>query len=55
MFDTQIVVMKQLDADRHSAFRVLSRNAKEQDVRKFLMESTTLTKQGDKCCISGQY
>ncbi len=48
MFDTQIVVMKQLEADRHSAFRVLSRDAKEQDVRKFLMESAALTKQGDK-------
>ena len=48
MFDTQIVVMKQLDADKHSAFRVLAKNAREQDVRKFLMESAALTKQGDR-------
>ena len=47
-FDTQIVVISQLDADRHSTLRVLSNNAREQDIRKFLLESASLEKQGDR-------
>lgn len=47
-FDTQIVVMSQLNKEKHSAFRVLSKNAKEEDVRRFLQETVTLVDQGDK-------
>ncbi len=47
-FDTQIVVISQLTADRHSALRVLSNHAKEADVRRFLTESAALKKQGDR-------
>ncbi|MDE6364721.1 MAG: hypothetical protein K2L86_10775 [Lachnospiraceae bacterium] len=47
-FDVQIVVMNQLSPERHSAFRVLSKNAKEEDVRRFLKESLTLVSQGDR-------
>ena len=47
-FAVQIVVMNQLDSKKHSAFRVLSKNAKEEDVRRFLEESLTLKNQGDR-------
>ena len=47
-FDTQIVVISQLTADRHSALRVLSNHAREEDVRRFLTESAALKKQGDR-------
>lgn len=47
-FDVQIVVMNQLDPEKHSAFRILSKNAKEDDVRRFLEESLMLVNQGDR-------
>lgn len=47
-FDVQIVVMNQLSPEKHSAFRVLSKCAKEEDVRRFLKESLTLVNQGDR-------
>lgn len=40
--------MNQLNKEKHSAFRVLSKNAKEEDVRRFLQETVTLVDQGDK-------
>lgn len=39
LFDTQIIVTKKLDGDKHSGLRILSRNAKEDDVRKFIKEA----------------
>ena len=47
-FDVQIVVMNQLSPEKHSAFRILSKCAKEEDVRRFLKESLTLVNQGDR-------
>jgi hypothetical protein len=46
-FDTQIVVTGQLSKDSHSSLRVLSKNAQEEDVKKFLLESEHLVEPGD--------
>ena len=45
-FDTQIIVTKQLDGDKHAGLRILSKHAEERDVRKFL-EEAGLTKEQD--------
>ncbi len=47
-FDTQVVVTGQLDREAHSALRVLSRSAQEEDIRAFLEKVVRLTGQGDK-------
>ena len=39
IFDTQIIVTKELDGDKHASLKILSRKAKESDVRKFLEEA----------------
>ena len=46
MFDTQIVVMRELQ--KHSGLKILSKNAREEDIRSFLEEVSRYTKQGDK-------
>jgi hypothetical protein len=46
-FDTQIVVTGQLSKDSHSSLRVLSKNAQEEDVKRFLLESEHLVEPGD--------
>lgn len=43
VFDAQIVVMEQLNPEKHNALRILSRNVKEDDARRFLKESENLT------------
>jgi hypothetical protein len=48
LFDTQIVVTGQLSKDSHSSLRVLSKNAQEEDVRRFLLDSEQLDTPGDK-------
>ena len=46
LFDTQIIVMRELQ--KHSGFKILSKNAREEDVRCFLETVSGYTKQGDK-------
>lgn len=46
-FDAQIVVMNRL-SEKHSALKVLSKNAKEEDIKYFLMEISGLKKKADK-------
>jgi hypothetical protein len=48
VFDTQIIVTKELDSETHSSLRILSRNAKEEDARRFLGETEKFDTQGDK-------
>jgi CRP-like cAMP-binding protein len=48
LFDTQIVVTGQLSRETHSSLRVLSKNAQEDDIKRFLMTSQKLTIPGDK-------
>jgi CRP-like cAMP-binding protein len=48
LFDTQIVVTGQLSRETHSSLRVLSKNAQEDDIKRFLMTSQELTTPGDK-------
>ena len=47
LFDTQIIVTKELDGDKHAGLKILSKNAKESDVRKFLEEARLATEPGD--------
>ncbi len=46
VFDTQIIVTKNLD-DKHASLKILSRNAKESDVRRFLTEARLAKEPGD--------
>jgi hypothetical protein len=46
-FATQIVVTGQLAPEEHSSLRILSRHAREEDIRHFLAESENLTAPGD--------
>jgi hypothetical protein len=48
VFDTQIIVTKELDSETHSSLRILSRNVKEEDARRFLGETESFDTQGDK-------
>jgi hypothetical protein len=48
VFDTQIIVTKELDSETHSGLRILSRNAQEEDARRFLGETESFDTQGDK-------
>ena len=43
----QIVVTSQLDGDEHAALKILSKNAKEADVRRFLENAKEYKTQGD--------
>ena len=48
LFDTQIVVTGQLSRENHSGLRILSRNAREEDVRAFIHRAALLTEPGDR-------
>lgn len=48
LFDTQIVVTKQLDKGIHHILHVLSKNVKEEDVRAFVEEAVQISETGDK-------
>jgi hypothetical protein len=48
VFATQVIVTKELDMETHSSLRILSRNAKEEDARRFLGETESFNTQGDK-------
>lgn len=48
LFDTQIVVTKQLDKETHRILRVLSKHVKEEDVRRFVEEATQMSEPGDR-------
>jgi hypothetical protein len=47
-FNTQIVVIRQLQEESHSYLRVLSRNAREEDVRRFIEKSEQFVLPGDR-------
>ena len=44
----QVIVIGELDKDKHSSLRILSNNAKEVDVRRFLEETETLELQANR-------
>ncbi len=46
-FDAQIIVTRDLDSDKHAGLKILSKNAREQDVRKFLEEAKLAKEPGD--------
>ncbi len=48
LFDTQVVVTSRLDKKSHYTFRVLSKKADREDVRKFLKDTAAFTSPGDK-------
>jgi hypothetical protein len=48
LFDTQIVVTGKLREEEHSSLRILSKDVKEADVRRFLSESEELVTPGDR-------
>ena len=47
LFDTQIVVTKQLDKEMHRTLRVLSKHVKEEDVRAFVERAAQMSEPGD--------
>lgn len=48
LFDTQIVVTKQLDRETHRTLRVLSKHVKEEDIRRFVEKATQMSEPGDR-------
>ncbi len=48
LFHTQIVVTGRLNQEKHSSLRILSKNAREEDVRTFLAQTIQLTKPGER-------
>ncbi len=48
LFDTQIVVTKQLDKETHRTLRVLSKNVREEDVRAFVEGAVQMSEPGDR-------
>lgn len=47
VFDTQIIVTRELDGNKHSSLKILSKNAQESDVCKFLEEAKLAKESGD--------
>lgn len=47
-FDTQIITTGCLSPEAHSGLRILSKRAREEDVRRFIQEAKRLTRPGDK-------
>ena len=47
LFDTQMIITRELDGDKHASLKVLSRNAQESDVRRFLEEAKLAKSPGD--------
>ncbi len=48
LFDTQIVVTKQLDRETHRTLRVLSKHVKEEDIQRFVEKATQMSEPGDR-------
>ena len=48
LFDTQIVVTRQLDREMHRTLRILSKHVQEEDVRAFVEKTVQMTRPGDK-------
>ena len=48
LFDTQVVVTKQLNRETHRTLRVLSKHVKEEDVRAFVEEAVLISEPGDR-------
>ena len=48
MFDTQIVVTKQLDKETHRILRILSKHVREGDVRAFVEKAVQMSEPGDR-------
>jgi hypothetical protein len=48
LFDTQIVVTKQLDKETHQTLRVLSKHVREEDIRAFVERAAKLSEPGDR-------
>ena len=48
LFDTQIVVTKQLEKETHRTLRVLSKHVQEEDVRAFVEKAGKMTEPGDR-------
>jgi hypothetical protein len=48
LFDTQIIVTKELEKDSHSSLRILSKKASEDDARRFIEETVNFETVGDK-------
>ena len=48
LFDTQIIVTEELDGDKHSSLKIISKNASEKDVRRFLEEAKLAKDPGDR-------
>ena len=48
LFDTQIVVTKQLDKETHRTLRVLSKHVREEDVRAFVKRAAKISEPGDR-------
>ncbi len=48
LFDTQVVITKQLDGETHRTLRVLSKHVKEEDIRRFVEKAIQMSEPGDK-------
>ena len=48
LFDTQIVVTKQLDKETHRILRILSKHVREEDVRAFVEKAVQMSEPGDR-------
>ena len=48
LFDTQIIVTEELDGDKHASLKIISKNASEKDVRRFLEEAKLAEDPGDR-------
>lgn len=48
LFDTQIVVTKQLDKETHRILRILSKHVREEDVRAFVEKAAKISEPGDR-------
>jgi len=51
LFDTQIIVTGDMDGKKHSGLKILSKNAKEEDVRTFLQEAEQAKEPGERSNI----
>ena len=47
LFPIQIIVARELDSDKHSSLRILTSNAEEKDIRKFLTDARLASNPGD--------
>ena len=48
IFDTQIIITEELDGNKHASLKILSKNASEKDVRRFLEEAKLAKDPGDR-------